>query len=109
MYAGLIIGADGQQSTCRENAFPQISPLRSTGKTVNRTIINIETIRRSQLKDFMLSPSQHFWLGHGSELVCYLLKSVLNPLLICPAGDEAFIFRTSAYGYGRDKVSIPWL
>ena len=87
-HVDLVIGADGLQSTCRNAMFPQVNHLRSTGKIVNRTIIETEAIKSSQLNDLVLDPNIHAWLGPGSLAVCYLLKGSYNIVLTRPAGDE---------------------
>lgn len=88
IHADLVIGADGLQSTCRDSLFPQLYPLRSTGKLVYRTIIDTEAMKSTQLNDLVLTPNIHVWLGPGSMAVCYLLKGAYNVVLTRSAGDE---------------------
>lgn len=100
-HADLIIGADGLQSTCRDSLFPQHSPLCSTGKTVYRTLIDPEAMKSSQLKDFVLTPNIHAWLGPGSMAISYLLKGAYNVVLTHPAVDESGFFGPRPAGIGE--------
>ncbi|MCJ1263255.1 hypothetical protein MMC22_003125 [Lobaria immixta] len=88
IHADLVIGADGLQSTCRGALFPQLNPLRSTARIVNRTIIDTKAMESSQLNNLVLTPNIHAWLGPRSMAICYLLKGAYNVVLTRPAGDE---------------------
>ena len=88
----LIIGTDGAQSACKELLTQRPNRTWSTGKMVNRIVIDANLLQNSQLNDLISPPNIHTWLGPGSMAVCYLLKGAFNIVLSRPAGDEPVFF-----------------
>lgn len=75
--ADLIIGADGASSMCRRVLVEEPRLSKATGRIGNRIVIDSDVMLQDErLKDFVLTPNIHVWLGPESLAVCYLLKGL---------------------------------
>ena len=86
-YADVIIGADGLMSQCREALIGRPDPPQRTGDLAYRIAIKVEDMRKhEELAEFLDNPATDLWMGPGSIIVSYLLKSdgYYNIAIICP-------------------------
>ena len=99
----LILGADGERSTCREAMLGCKDPLQGSGDQVFRiTVKNSEVIQHESLADLVKTPNINCWVGPEANAVTYSLKKddILNIVL------------TRAYGideqvrYGPQKIEV---
>ena len=86
MEADLIIGADGENSFCRDALLGRPDPPHPTGHMVFRTVISVQELRKDpSLEALTNPPSIHFWLGPEAHALAYMLgDGLLNLVLICP-------------------------
>lgn len=89
LNADLIIGADGENSMCREALLGAAYPPRPSGRVANRILINIARLQQDPvLKDLVDQPNVHVWLGPDCQVVCYSLKGDFNIVMNHAATDE---------------------
>ena len=86
--ADLIVGADGEHSTCRELLLRHRNPPRSSGDVVFRLAIPASrlTLQRSTAYFVDHPLSVYAWYGPDSHAVCYPLKKdgIFNVVLTLP-------------------------
>ncbi|KAL8787320.1 MAG: hypothetical protein Q9195_007815 [Heterodermia aff. obscurata] len=84
----LLIGADGESSTCRASLLNRPSPPRPIGRLSNRIVIPASACPDRSLID---PPDIHTWLGPGCQALCYLMHGALNIVMNRPMHpDEEF-------------------
>ena len=89
LNADLLIGADGLWSKCREAFLAKQgrtdSPL-PTGDLAYRIVLRLEDVEDSELRAWISNPSCQFWIGPGSHVVAYSLRSgtMFNLVLLVP-------------------------
>jgi salicylate hydroxylase len=86
-YAGdLIVGADGLWSRCRESSSGQKDNPLPTGDLAYRIVLTLDQITDPELREWVSTPSVHFWVGPGSHVVGYSLSAgtMYNLVLLCP-------------------------
>lgn len=73
--ADLILGADGERSFCRSKLLAHLDPPAPTGKLVFRIAVKIQDLNYHSDLEHLIRPAKvTFWLGPGSQVVCYELK-----------------------------------
>ena len=82
--AGLIIGADGERSMCREILLGRPDPPKPSGYVAYRLLIagsKILEAPETALHDLVNDPGVNVWQGPESHAVSYMLDGVLNLVL----------------------------
>ena len=93
LQGNLLIGADGESSTCREALLGRPSPPRPIGRLSNRIVIPAAEACTSPLVRELIDPPHiHTWLGPGCQALCYLMHGALNIVMNRPmcASEEIF-------------------
>lgn len=89
LNADLLVGADGLWSRCREcflgTKGKSDAPL-PTGDLAYRIVLKLEDLADQDLQDWISNPSCQFWIGPGSHVVAYSLRSgtMFNLVLVVP-------------------------
>ena len=85
--AGLILGADGEHSTCRVSLLGRSDPPRSSSDTVFRIAIPASRIASDpSIAKLIDPPCVHGWYGPDSHTVCNQLleDGIFNIVLTLP-------------------------
>ncbi|KAI0008845.1 hypothetical protein F4779DRAFT_418561 [Xylariaceae sp. FL0662B] len=85
--ADLIIGADGENSFCRNVLLGGSHQLQPTGKLVYRFVVEPDAVHRdAQLAQLFEPPAIHCWMGPASHAVAYEIpwNNIVNVALTCP-------------------------
>ena len=82
----LVVGADGLWSRCRESLLGQSDEPLPTGDLAYRIVLNADDLEDPQLRDWVVSPAVHFWIGPYSHVVGYSVRggAMYNLVLLCP-------------------------
>jgi salicylate hydroxylase len=88
-YSGdLIVAADGLWSRCRSLFLGRDDAPIPTGDLAYRIVLNASEIPSGdvELRNMILNPEVHFWIGPASHVVAYSLKGgeQYNIVLLCP-------------------------
>ncbi|KAI9698313.1 MAG: hypothetical protein M1820_007475 [Bogoriella megaspora] len=88
VYSGdVILGADGERSSCRDALFGYPDLPQATGDIVYRVAVPGRNMLETDLTRHLLhKPSVNLWMGPDSHTVSYILRkdNILNVVLICP-------------------------
>lgn len=84
--ADLIIGADGVWSRCRQCFLQSNDKPKPTGDLAYRIVLNLNDIKEQVLREWVATPSVHFWIGPGAHAVGYSLRAgqMYNIVLLVP-------------------------
>ena len=84
--ANLIIAADGLWSRCRDAFLGKEVGPKATGDLAYRVVLNLDDISDPELRDWVMNPSCHFWIGPGAHAVGYSLRGgrMYNIVLLVP-------------------------
>ena len=98
----VILGADGERSTCREALLGHQDLPYSTGDTVFRIAAKARDIsRHHSLSQLTQRSSVNLWIGPDAHAVSYILKKdVFNIVLVCPEKGD------NKVPYGPQKADI---
>ena len=82
----LVVAADGLWSRCRESFLGKKDQPLPTGDLAYRIVLKLDQISDPELREWVSKPSVHFWIGPGSHVVGYSLRSskMYNIVLLCP-------------------------
>jgi len=84
--ADLVIAADGIWSTCRHHFLDIKDFPRPTGDLAYRVALTLDEIDDPELRDIVRKPGSNFWIGPGSHVAAYSVRSgtMYNIVLIVP-------------------------
>ncbi|OLN92755.1 3-hydroxybenzoate 6-hydroxylase [Colletotrichum chlorophyti] len=84
--ADLIVAADGLWSRLRTCYLKREDPPLATGDLAYRVVLNIDEITDPELREWILKPSVHFWIGPGAHCVGYSMRAekMYNIVLLVP-------------------------
>lgn len=86
-YRGdLIVAADGLWSKCRECFLGSRDPPLPTGDLAYRIVLTLDQISDPELRQWISSPTVHFWIGPNAHVVGYSVRSgtMYNIVLLVP-------------------------
>ena len=87
--ADIILGADGERSTCREEMLGLEPCLRSSGNLIYRFSVPVSKAQEQEALADLLNPTHvNLWMGPESHAVSYVVKrdNLLNVALSVPQG-----------------------
>ncbi|GJC84285.1 FAD-dependent monooxygenase OpS4 [Colletotrichum liriopes] len=84
--ADLIVAADGLWSRSRACFLKKEDPPLPTGDLAYRVVLNIDEITDPELRQWILKPQVHFWIGPGAHCVGYSMRAekMYNLVLLAP-------------------------
>ncbi|PWY88381.1 FAD/NAD(P)-binding domain-containing protein [Aspergillus heteromorphus CBS 117.55] len=91
--ADLILGADGERSTCRRILLNEPNMLRDSGEHVYRVTVPIPEIAAAdeELQSLLSPPQINLWIGPGGNALTYRLKrdNLFNVVFMQEHGPES--------------------
>ncbi|GKT41565.1 FAD-dependent monooxygenase OpS4 [Colletotrichum spaethianum] len=84
--ADLIVAADGLWSRSRACFLKKDDPPLATGDLAYRVVLHIDKITDPELREWILNPQVHFWIGPGAHCVGYSMRAekMYNLVLLAP-------------------------
>ncbi|WYZ43952.1 hypothetical protein EsH8_VII_000388 [Colletotrichum jinshuiense] len=86
--ADLIVAADGLWSRSRACFLKRDDPPLATGDLAYRVVLNTDQITDPELREWILKPSVHFWVGPGAHCVGYSMRAEKMYNLVVLAPDD---------------------
>ncbi|ORY66612.1 uncharacterized protein BCR38DRAFT_457105 [Pseudomassariella vexata] len=83
----LVVAADGLWSSCRKAFLGDADePPNPTGDLAYRIVLRVDEIEDEELRRWVRNPTVHFWIGPGSHVVYYSVRSgnMCNIVLLVP-------------------------
>ena len=108
--ADLVVGADGLWSRCRESLMGRSDPPLPTGDLAYRIVLDTAQIADPELKEWIMKPEVHFWIGPYAHAVGYSLRAgkMYNIVLLCPDDLPEQASRSAASTEEMRKMFADW-
>ncbi len=110
--ADVVLGCDGEKSTCREALLGRSDPPCLSGAVVFRITLGVnEILKHQDLADLMDLSNVNAWFGPDAHAVSYLLKKndLVNLLLTCSDRSDRTLFKTPKVNiHELSEVFVHW-